>query len=338
MLAVSVLLQLLCSCLVIASIDEPRTLGDVSEVDMDDVSMDAVSLLQPRMPLVRSSRSLLSKRDPVWRIGLQGFSDGDTDQDERLVMNHLAKCGGSFVKHVLFESVPGTRLSVEDEALSVTDRDLRGNTFIIGLIRNPFEYYVSLWAFTSDPTTCCFKDALTPQQQQEMLSREVPVGRTAEDRERFKRWLFAINSWRLGTESSRFYGSYLYNWGADHRLLPTNWHYLRASSREILAHSSEVNDVLANFTIQGPRQGPVDCWIRTESLNAGMVDCLNVFEQQVGEPVVDWAALNRSVTTVYNNSAPHMPCEMFYDNESLALVRSADKHIIRAFGYPDGCE
>mmetsp|Transcript_67546 Transcript_67546/g.208960 ORF Transcript_67546/g.208960 Transcript_67546/m.208960 type:complete len:340 (-) Transcript_67546:51-1070(-) len=299
-----------------------------------------VSLLQQRMLQSRGhqERALLSKRDPLWRVSLQGYSDGDAAHDVHLVVNHLAKCGGSFVKDVLFQSVPGMRLEVENEADSVTRYDLEGKSFIIGLIRNPFEYYVSLWAYTSNPKSCCFEKALSRAQRREMLGRARPLGSTADDRERFKRWLFAVNSRELGVKSLRFYGSYLYNWGSRHRLVSGRWHYLRASDPEVEGAAAPLNAVLAELGTGGPMRGPIDCWVHTESLSQDLETCLRDFERVTGKHVVDWFAFNQSLDMNDHNGADHVPCSMFYDNESLALVRSADRHLIRAFGYPDHCE
>lgn len=285
-----------------------------------------------------STRGLLStRREPVWRLSMPGLNDGDPHQQKHLVLNHLAKCGGSFAKRVLWEAVPGPRLRIQEEETSLSEKDLEQNNFIIGIVRNPFDYYVSLWAYTSEPFTCCFKRALTLQQRQETLGRERPLGSSVEDRERFRRWLRAVSSEELGVLSLRFYGSYLRGWdGPGASSLPYNWQYITARSAAAQAAAPKVNAALANFS-GAVVAGPVSCWVQTEALTEGLRSCLQRYEAEVGLPVVDWAAFNRSAATSDQNDAPHAPCSEFYDRESADLVAAGDAHLFRAFGYARGC-
>ena len=66
--------------------------------------------------------------------------------------DHLPKAGGSFIRSV-FEKpdnagmvIPKENYRMVDEGHSLT-ADMRRETFTVGSVRNPCEYYVSNWAF-----------------------------------------------------------------------------------------------------------------------------------------------------------------------------------------------
>lgn len=293
-------------------------------------SVAAVQQLASHLAVAESSdarRDLLTAREPIWRISMQPLSDGDV---EPLVMNHLAKCGGSFVKRVLFEAVPGP-LRIENEAVSLSKRDVANRNFIIGLIRNPFDYYVSLWAFTSTPRTCCFKQALTSNEREETLGRDHPLGSSEDDRARFRKWLRTVNARELGVLSLRFYGSYLRQ-SPD---LPFSWHSHTANAPSMREHAALISDAIGNFS----EASPVSCWVHSEQLEADLRGCLVQYETEVGQPVVNWASFNRSVGTKEDtNDSEHVPCEEMYDEESRKFVEQGDLKLLEAFGYPRRCQ
>lgn len=167
-------------------------------------------------PVEKSTRALL-----VGREGENlGFLDGEPFQppaDVRehkihVTINHLAKAGGTFVHDIVEKSLPKDRLTWEREGDGITETESKEN-FVIGMVRNPFNYYVSLWSYTSDKNHCCFRNSLPLELQEQIFSQEKVLGSTEEDRRRFRRWLRYISTPQLGLMSMRFYGSYL-NYGS----------------------------------------------------------------------------------------------------------------------------
>ena len=73
-----------------------------------------------------------------------------------LLIKHFPKAGGSFAKGVLSKAIAGRALTIRGEFTRVGADDWRRH-FIIGLVREPCSYYVSLFAFgSSRPTAGAF--------------------------------------------------------------------------------------------------------------------------------------------------------------------------------------
>jgi hypothetical protein len=70
----------------------------------------------------------------------------------RFVFIHLHKSGGSFVNEVLLEHVPGARKLGHHAPASLLPASHAGLP-VLGVIRNPWEYYVSWFTFQSERRT-----------------------------------------------------------------------------------------------------------------------------------------------------------------------------------------
>jgi len=271
-------------------------------------------------------RKLLSVR-------LQGI-DGEHDVEEGgVTVNHLAKCGGRFVREVLDRTIQEGYLNIETEKESMTSEDT-AKSFTIGLIRNPFEYYLSLWAFTSgrrQVTTGIIK-AFSKKQQDELLGQTKPYGSTPEDVERFHKFVKTVNHEKLGLMSYRFHGSYLQKFGT--RLTP-DWQVSLASK----ARTKKVEIVVSELAKFETKTGPVACWVRTETLVPNLRSCLELYESSAAKGMdrVDWEEFNAATAEAKHNKADHVECSKVYDEELYDLVAKADKDILRAFNYDKQC-
>lgn len=293
-------------------------------------------------------RPLLSKRR-FNRILALDLGDGDVEY-ETIILNHLAKAGGSFVRKILRHCLKNTSyLNIEHEKDSLSSNDVKdASRFVIGLVRNPYDYYVSLWGYTSYPNTCCYKSALTSEEREQDLGRDNPYGKTDEDKARFRKWLRDISADNLGVESLRFYGSYLRQ--PDHAT-PEGWHYLKSKAPEVQDHMSVIDEALRQFT---PDSGPVTCWVHTENLVDDVRKCLEMYEGSNDHGVlgsvisdtrlVDWPRFEQIITdprhvpaSTPEDALGHVPCSEFYDQETLDLVERMDHTLLRSFGYPKGC-
>lgn len=294
---------------------------------------DQVAMTTSGHPVGRESRVLLNIRKQREQLGLlQMQSSTGQQQHRRLTLNHLAKCGGSFARVVLQDVVKDVQ--IENEAAMVSRDDVQNNDFIIGLVRNPYDYYVSLWSFTSEPGTCCFKFALNESQRSGLLSSSKVHGDTREDRARFKAWLREISADHLGVMSLRFYGSYL-DPGKE-RVIENDWHY-KTARHYFETHTDLKGHILSELGRFDVEDGPVSCWVRTEHLEQDMRHCLQLYEETRGHSLIDFKALESKLTTAAKNSKPRVKCNDFYDDELKEFVRQIDGQLIRAFQYPDGC-
>lgn len=266
-------------------------------------------------------------------IGAQFVEESTEDSEEQnqIYFNHLAKCGGSFVKRIIRDAVKHPKISNEGDKMKAADK----LKFTVGLIRNPFDYYVSLWAFTSDPKTCCFKRALTKEQDRKTLSNEDSTtgkGSTAEGRKRFREWLKLVNDPKLGTMSLRFYGSYV-QYKFTHQKFPKKFNGV--TTHDKMVNKFGIGQNLKKF--DAIKSLPVNCWIRTESIVDDTKTCLQEFEKNGG--VVNWKQFDEGLSDSRfgHNSSPHAKCSNMYDAEATELVEQGDRHLFRLFNYPKHC-
>lgn len=254
----------------------------------------------------------------------------------QLTFNHMPKCGGTFVKDILRDCVKDQSLHVIQEDQSAPPHD--ASQFVVGIVRNPFDYYVSLWAYSSCGTNwgTRFRNALTTQQQLDLLASKLkcfdaenapltsapppPLGTDSEDVMRFRKWLAAVNNKNVGTASMRFFYSYADNAAA---------HYpLGKSSFQLVDHTIEaakIVDELEKF------DSTRTCWVRTDNLVSTLRDCLVEFEAHGGD--VDWAAFGDAVEVSWKNPSPHVSTSEFYDEESTKTVLHYDAALFRMFGF-----
>jgi len=302
--------------------------------------VDAMALVQQsamymKLETTMLSRQLLSLRMrssmTIARTRLQHRNR----QTSELVVNHLAKCGGSFLKDVIRWSAPMTK--IEDEKFMVTNDDQMNGDFVVGLVRNPLDFYISLWSFTSEPGTCCFKNSLTADQQRLLLSTRKVHGDTHEDRERFRKWLEEVNHEDIGLMSLRFYGSYL-DPGKEQLFIGEDWQHMTARNFFHSEHPTWRTNVHAALEHFNTDFGSVDCWIHTEKIVNDTRRCLRLAEQALGKRApVDWKIAEERMVNASTNAIAHAPCSEFYDDNLLKFVYHRDKHIFRAFGYKPAC-
>jgi hypothetical protein len=256
-------------------------------------------------------------------ILVQGIASND------VLFNHLAKCGGTFVQKVIKASV--NNAIIQKEHMGLDSHVLIGHPFVIGLVRNPFDYYVSLWAYTSEPSSCCFVHQLTREQQLLTLARRAPYGEYKDDAVRFRNWLRIVSSEELGLMSLRFWGSYLQMDGD----VFANFQHALATEQGINATSRDINRALHSFrtaAVTGGKASDVDCYVHTEDLDGGLRACLQRYEREANG-TVDWAAFRKHLDTHRHNLSPHAACGKLYDEETYRFVERSDRHLLRAFNY-----
>jgi hypothetical protein len=81
----------------------------------------------------------------------------------------------------------------------------------------------------------------------------------------------------------------------------------------------------------------VDCWVKTENLANDVTTCLKRYEAERGGHV-DWVSFQDALTNLRHNNSTHASCSEYYDADSEALVRTADRHIFKLFGYTSCCD
>jgi len=229
-----------------------------------------------------------------------------------LTFNHLPKAGGSFIRHVVSSVVTKGDIRIENESQPLHPDDAA--RFTIGAIRNPCEYYVSLYSFGA-----LGKGGFRKYVPAEMYERDSP--------EHFSAWLKYVlghtGDTSLGVMSIRFAVSYA----------QANIHIKNGPTRFFLSSGDvhHVKDALEIFNASS-----VNCWVRTESVVDDMKHCLTKFELLGGG--IDWAKFDDAIKNTNSNPSDHMACSKFFGNDEQALVKEADGKLFGMFGYSSCCE
>ena len=76
----------------------------------------------------------------------EGMGAGGLGSRKKLLFNHLPKAGGKYAIKVLEKHVPNADISISREFKFTTKKD-KETHFVIGNIREPCSYYLSLWHY-----------------------------------------------------------------------------------------------------------------------------------------------------------------------------------------------
>lgn len=272
------------------------------------------------------------------RVAIASYSHGNDGTDEPVTFNHLPKAGGSFAKEVLWKSLRQDNLHAEMEHESVTPEDL-ADTFVIGMIRNPFDYYISMWCYHSENRYNAeghpnwVVEGLTEEQQAECLGTAKPGhnwGDVADDIQKFRSFVRTMNDEKMGLLTNRFYFSYVStpSWGPLQAITSTAKSILRKDSSMLDAIEHNFNATLNQI-----------CWVHTESLVKDLRSCLEQLELPSGRgSAVNWEKFDEAVAGSNHNPTNHASCSTFYDQDLMEFVSKADRHIFETFsGYVGQC-
>eukprot|EP00929_Paragymnodinium_shiwhaense_P121987 TRINITY_DN94480_c0_g1_i1.p1 TRINITY_DN94480_c0_g1~~TRINITY_DN94480_c0_g1_i1.p1 ORF type:complete len:327 (-),score=38.04 TRINITY_DN94480_c0_g1_i1:55-1035(-) len=249
------------------------------------------------------------------------------------VYNHVAKTGGSFVKNMLLGLFPREDLTIVEEwqGLQELGFDKTGprRPFVMGAIRAPCDYYLSLWSFTSGGTMDRVVRTV-PESFQFHGQDEAEGYNTPADIERFRQWIRAIASEHSNLLTNRFWFSYF---KSGNPCLPREGDVCAGPNSKFETMLMEIN---ANLTSVGSLSDVADCWLRTEHLEADLEKCLYQYSAEAGVPI-DWEFFHKMRRQKEKNSSGRKgSCQDFYDDETRQLVMTTDKHVVRLFGY-EGC-
>lgn len=296
-----------------------------------------------------TDNSILKSNSDVGRHMQLSLDDELTEDSMMLNVNHNAKCGGTFVLPVLKRSVPS--MSYENEWTNLWTHETSNphrNTadpdnakmtdFLIGLVRDPFSYYVSMWAFNSCKAGA-FRNALTKKEQHKVYASRAHceagnVGADPDDRERFRNWLNLVIHPDVGLASMRFYFKYVrttesgINWMQERPGKCLDEHGL------CVENGITADTIKQAFSQFGPQKDKL-CWVVTgEHIVDTLRACLGTFEEVGG--YVDWKAFDTAVSdaSVKRNASPHGKISDMYDEASVQKILTADQYLFQHFSFP----
>lgn len=247
-----------------------------------------------------------------------------------LAYKHMPKAGGTFLTAVLRETFGDNVLVVNDfistnhffnATLSGRARDEAGRQFLLGSVREPCDYYVSLWAFGRQQlkrgAERGFVDLahdMSEARKAALYLDETPAG--------FRAWLREF----AGVFSIRLLQSY---GGVAGECF---------SAREC-AHARATVD-WGRVDGSAVSRGMADCWVDAKDMRTGLAHCLRRYADVAAAGgtggAVDWARLDAAIEAAERrsrNPSAHEGCEHYFDEASRELVAAKDVAVTRAFGY-----
>mmetsp|Transcript_43240 Transcript_43240/g.99674 ORF Transcript_43240/g.99674 Transcript_43240/m.99674 type:complete len:289 (-) Transcript_43240:94-960(-) len=244
-----------------------------------------------------------------------------------LVVDHVPKCAGTFVNFMARGAVDPSALELVTEADKLTKDNLGNGRFILGMVRNPIDYYISIWAYKG------YFDYFTAEEFQQIKPLGDPAGADPEDAARFKRFVMLFSDRDLGLLSFLVYYSYLDLNG----IIPETWDYHGRVGDAFQGSDGQQNKaaVIADLQRFSEENSTVDCWVRTESATEDTTQCFQRFAA-LGGPV-NFTAFTESLEVEFTNTGSHLGCGALYDAELLDYVRAGDAEVFRAFHYPTTC-
>ena len=260
----------------------------------------------------------------------------------RLIYLQLHKTGCTHIAHLLQELVGGRLIGKHDR---LPDGFSKGARLIMGSIRNPWDWYVSLWAYGCDKKGGLYERLSSPAKQGILGIGKIPVsavfGRfglvrkpepdwtsfytSSDNPSQFRKWLRMIldpaNRHRLGegygkSPISRFGGfltyRYTYLYAGD---------VVGLYSKSVASHGKLVAFMKRNSVL--------DYTIRNECLESDLVEGL----RRSGIELSDRQLGMIYSTSRTNVSSRNRRVNYYYDRETVELVRLRERMVIERYGY-----
>jgi hypothetical protein len=258
---------------------------------------------------------------------------------EKLVSLELQKTASTFIGVVLSDLIGA---EVQEPKHGSLPEDCRSK-FVVGSVRNPWDYYVSLWSFGCQGEGGMYRRAT--QRRLRETARRLPTvspllhelrkpapwwrGVYAEPHspEQFRQWLHRVHDPDRASEFEPRYGACRFRDIAGYATYRYCHLYVdNFGSMASAATAAEMNRVLAERFLP-------DAMIRTERVSDDLLDALRGAGYDVDE------TLERKVrerVEVPVNRSQHLPYTTYYDHDSVELVAERDALIISRHGYEFG--
>merc|ERR1712216_202551 len=200
--------------------------------------------------------------------------------------------------------------------------------FVVGAIRHPCEYYVSLWAFSSGGPIDIVVRSLPSLQQYLGRDKDSHYASPA-DIARFRKWVRHLSGPEFNLLSTRFWFSYFKDRNPCRAF---EGDVCVGSRSKYAAMEDEIRSDLSAMNVSSV----ADCWIQTVTLEADFEACLKKYEALTGVPI-DWRRFFELKETRYRNKSKRAKCREYFDEETMSFVMERDRLIVEKFGYETCC-
>lgn len=258
-------------------------------------------------------------------LNLMQGDQGEMEPPKDMLYHHLAKTGITTTVSLLQAAIPN--LETQPAYQSAVEEEHKFK-FLVGTIRNPCDYYVSLWSYSASHPSHLYHE-LAHDGAAGYIYNGVSEGKDrARDIRSFRNFLAhisGIGAPGLGAYSGRIAYAYVPNAGLSGDF--SMGHY----TAEQLQNA---RTMLSNFN-----PDDVDCWVDTENIFNDIRACLQRYEAKLGGRV-SWADFNTTVSSqeLDTNPSTHLPCKAYYDKTTEALVRKMDDQVFQKFGFTSCCD
>lgn len=242
--------------------------------------------------------------------------------NQKLLYDHMPKAGGTFLIPLLRQAVGGANFAFRSEFSPLLKSDVRKD-FVIGSVRNPCDYYVSLWAYGSDHGGAMM--ARVPKENRYLYANTSATRNSSTDIHRFHKWVRMLNQpGHPGVMSVRFARSYAQ---MDRSI--------QASAPPVTLSHSDLMSVKRSLKFPGFLER-VDCWVRLESLDQDTRHCLRRWHRQTGNEI-NWTAYEQSFATNKQLQSSHAPCRTYFTPELEKTIRLLEAPLFKYFKYDTCC-
>lgn len=231
---------------------------------------------------------------------------------DRFIYIHLQKTGGTRIREILSQVTDGHSAGRKHGYLNEKPAD----KLVFGSIRNPYEWYVSLWAFGCEGrggVLSWLKDDPTWQR----------VYANANDPELFRLWLKMIYSQEYVNKMQNGYNHFNLN----HCIGLMTWHYAYLYLTGVGIDGSPKFRDYDDFSKYEQRHNIVDYWLRLEDLAGTIYKALIEAGCAIDKKNLQILCTERS------NMSNHLPYRDYYDLGNIVLVQDKERLIFERFGY-----
>jgi len=264
---------------------------------------------------------------------------------DRIVFLELQKTGCTHIRNLLKELVGGELVGKHNQA----GPDLfSGNLFFLGSVRNPWDWYTSLWAFGCDHRGAVFGNVTRQgikvkgrgwRTNPYSAFRELLESRPNRNSEKWRRTYEDVSDASAFREWLHMMHDETY-WpdvGEGYRQCPLNRFAGLLTYRYMKFFTCKKGEIDALKAVSTPEQlaeherknGFIDYFIRNERLESDLLDALKLVQTEVPH---DASAKLMSRPRTNTSSKKHGP-RYYYDAEAEKLVDDRDRFIVDKFGY-----
>lgn len=253
-------------------------------------------------------------------------------KSDELIYIQLQKTACSHIAKLLMQLLAGEMIGKHNRALP---EQLQSDIYFLGSIRNPWDWYLSLWTFGVGKKGALFEELTQRnilfalkywlknpinghQLLQQEIGKNVKLWRSfytkSDDVMAFRLWLKHIHQTKLTQTINPNFG------------LMTN-RYLNLYCAENVAELTKINQIQALYDFD-KRNCYIDYFIRQEALEHSLIEALKPIKTLTKS---EQDIIFNAAKTNTSNRAFAM--EDYYDKPSIALVQRRDALIIEKFDY-----